>query len=472
VWHNQACHDFHDLVVFENGEHTNGKPFRIQAEDCRDITDLGTVLNKLHNCVSPNGAKRCDVFTHLATRVSTCADLSEGVREVYLVPERRNFMWPTKEIGHKVEVSHIHTVNGKPITLETLSHHPRVFRLSNFFTEEEADGVIRNALAIKDPAIKLKRSTTGAIANEKNPFRTSENAFDSTSPLSIKLKQRCFQLLGIHPYQESWSDGLQVLRYNQSKAYIPHLDWMDAIPGEHDWHSWGKGTNRFATIFMYLSDVEEGGETVFTEAWPTEERVSLEEALEDADRANATSLFEEGSWERKMVAQCRSRLAVKPKKGDAVLFYSQHPDGRVDRMSIHGGCPVIKGTKWGANLWVWNGPRYGLSKRREDGWMEPLMKNPDTVHATFETMDLEGVSLMYAGSEFTVLQPGQPVHINTYEGHKWEVRKNGQLIKQWLIEGHPSSQVFRVSRRDVTNQDILDSLSSEARAEVEVDATF
>ena len=78
------------------------------------------MLNKLHNCVSPNGAKRCDVFTHLATRVSTCADLSEGVREVYLVPERRNFMWPTKEIGHKVEVSHIHTVNGKPITLETL----------------------------------------------------------------------------------------------------------------------------------------------------------------------------------------------------------------------------------------------------------------------------------------------------------------------------------------------------------------
>ena len=33
--------------------------------------------------------------------------------------------------------------------------------------------------------------------------------------------------------------------------------------------------------------------------------------------------------------------------------------GRVDDMALHGGCPVIEGTKWAANLWVWNGPRYG-----------------------------------------------------------------------------------------------------------------
>lgn len=27
----------------------------------------------------------------------------------------------------------------------------------------------------------------------------------------------------------------------------------------------------------------------------------------------------------------------------------------------HGACPVIDGQKWAANLWVWNGPRYGMS---------------------------------------------------------------------------------------------------------------
>lgn len=34
-----------------------------------------------------------------------------------------------------------------------------------------------------------------------------------------------------------------------------------------------------------------------------------------------------GSWEEEMTAHCRSRLAVKPKKAAAALFYSQHPDG-------------------------------------------------------------------------------------------------------------------------------------------------
>ena len=112
----------------------------------------------------------------------------------------------------------------------------------------EADAIVDNALRITDPSLKLKRSTTGAVANEKNQFRTSDNAFDSTSAVSKVLKARSFHLLGIHPFQESWCDGLQVLRYNLSQAYIPHLDWMDAVPGEHDWHSWGKGLSSIIYI--------------------------------------------------------------------------------------------------------------------------------------------------------------------------------------------------------------------------------
>lgn len=36
----------------------------------------------------------------------------------------------------------------------------------------------------------------------------------------------------------------------------------------------------------------------------------------------------------------------KPVKGDAVLFYSLHPNGTIDKHSLHGGCPVHKGEKW------------------------------------------------------------------------------------------------------------------------------
>ena len=69
--------------------------------------------------------------------------------------------------------------------------------------------------------------------------------------------------------------------------------------------------------------------------------------------------FKEGSWEEKMIVECRTRLAVSPKVTKAILFYSQHPDGRLDDSSLHGGCPVIHGSKWAANLWVWNSIRSG-----------------------------------------------------------------------------------------------------------------
>lgn len=43
----------------------------------------------------------------------------------------------------------------------------------------------------------LKRSTTGAEGSEVSSQRTSENAFDTTSPIAMKLKRRVFDLLGM-----------------------------------------------------------------------------------------------------------------------------------------------------------------------------------------------------------------------------------------------------------------------------------
>ena len=45
-------------------------------------------------------------------------------------------------------------------------------------------------------------------------------------------------------------------------------------------------------------------------------------------------------------------LAVKPRKGDALLFFSLHTDASPDDMSLHAGCPVIKGEKWSATKWI------------------------------------------------------------------------------------------------------------------------
>ena len=47
-----------------------------------------------------------------------------------------------------------------------------------------------------------------------------------------------------------------------------------------------------------------------------------------------------------------SAPAVKPKKGDALLFFSLHVNATTDISSLHGSCPVIEGEKWSATKWI------------------------------------------------------------------------------------------------------------------------
>lgn len=76
------------------------------------------------------------------------------------------------------------------------------------------------------------------------------------SPTAREIKRRAVDLLGMEPYEDEMTDGLQVLRYNTSTAYIAHTDYLEDNGSGHDYDSSGKGSNRFATILFYLSDVE------------------------------------------------------------------------------------------------------------------------------------------------------------------------------------------------------------------------
>ena len=43
---------------------------------------------------------------------------------------------------------------------------------------------------------------------------------------------------------------------------------------------------------------------------------------------------------------------MKPRRGDALLFFSLSPTAIPDPSSLHAGCPVIEGEKWSATKWV------------------------------------------------------------------------------------------------------------------------
>ena len=124
-------------------------------------------------------------------------------------------------------------------------------------------------------------------------------------------------------------ESIQVLHYAPGELYEPHFDSF------HEEFNQRNGGQRIATLLMYLTDVEEGGETVFPSST-------------DKPQAGAAA----GA-----VSECaRAGVAVPPRAGDALLFYSLTPDGRVDPKSLHGGCPVLRGDKWSATKWMRVGP--------------------------------------------------------------------------------------------------------------------
>lgn len=106
--------------------------------------------------------------------------------------------------------------------------------------------------------------------------------------------------------------------------YRPHQDWFA------DQHNINRGGQRVATVLMYLTDVEGGGETIFPQA------------------GGAGAAGDCGG-------ESSRGLAVTPKKGDAVLFWTGTPGGKEDGATMHGGCAVTAGEKWSATIWIRSG---------------------------------------------------------------------------------------------------------------------
>ena len=46
----------------------------------------------------------------------------------------------------------------------------------------------------------------------------------------------------------------------------------------------------------------------------------------------------------------RIGVSVKPIAGSAIFWYNLHDTGEPDRLTLHGACPVLYGTKWGMIL--------------------------------------------------------------------------------------------------------------------------
>lgn len=204
--------------------------------------------------------------------------------------------------------------------VEQLSWEPRAFLYHNFLSDEECDHLIKLAEGHLQKSTVVDANTGGSVDSQ---VRTSSGTFlhSRQDDIVTRIEKR---LAHVSMIPEENGESLQILKYVNGQKYEPHSDYFHDSVNSDPSH----GGQRVATVLMYLTTPEEGGETVFPYA-----------------ESNGDS---KGNW-----SDCAKRgLAVKAKKGNALLFYSLKPDGSEDVKSTHGSCPTLKGTKYSATKWL------------------------------------------------------------------------------------------------------------------------
>jgi prolyl 4-hydroxylase len=199
--------------------------------------------------------------------------------------------------------------NYKQYSPVAVHRDPWVVTLDDVIKDDEIDALL---YAVRND---FQRSTDtgayndfGAAAKVVSKTRTSNNAWCRSEcendPLVKRLSERIGEIVGI---PQGNFESFQVLKYTEGQYYRSH-------------HDYGSNQRNLAcgprvlTFFMYLSDVEEGGETKFN---------NLD-------------------------------LKVKPKKGRAVLWPSVMDQDLLaqDKKTHHEAMPVTKGLKIAANSWI------------------------------------------------------------------------------------------------------------------------
>jgi len=212
-----------------------------------------------------------------------------------------------------------------PTRVEQISWKPRAFVYRGFLSEEECDHL--TSLAKKE----LKRSAvadSGSGESLVSEVRTSSGMFIPKGKDAIISRIEDKIAAWTFLPKENGED-MQVLRYEPGEKYDPHFDFFQ------DKINIIRGGHRVATVLMYLTDVSKGGETVFPSA-------------EEDTHRRISSIIKDDT-----LSDCAKKgIAVKPKRGDALLFFSLTPHAVPDTRSLHAGCPVIEGEKWSATKWI------------------------------------------------------------------------------------------------------------------------
>lgn len=200
---------------------------------------------------------------------------------------------------------------------------PLVVYFDDVLSEEELNLIVDFATPRFKKSMVVGKDGTA----QEDTSRTSDTAwlYTSDSPKIEAIVQKVASLAG---FTAAHSEPIGVNRYRSSQYFNPHFDFLQ----EDQLHAPGEFVRcqRASTILIYLSDVEEGGESVFVRKGDIDGRFDYDENNPD-------------------------HLAVKPKRGRVLIWYDMHPyTEEVDHRTLHGGSPVKQGTKLAATVFIRN----------------------------------------------------------------------------------------------------------------------
>ncbi|XP_050664938.1 prolyl 4-hydroxylase subunit alpha-1-like isoform X16 [Leptidea sinapis] len=138
-------------------------------------------------------------------------------------------------------------------------------------------------------------------------FRISKTGwlYDDESPSIARVSRRVSDFTNLDMKS---SEPLQVANYGIGGHYTKHYDFDR--PGELSFRK--EIGNRIATVLFYMTDVAQGGATVFVDIG----------------------------------------VSVFPVKGAALVWMNLHRSGEGDLATLHAACPVLLGSKWACNKWL------------------------------------------------------------------------------------------------------------------------
>lgn len=257
----------------------------------------------------------------------------------------------------------------------------------NFLTKEECETLISYIESSNQRSAVVGENTDRTSISE---YRTSHTSNLPKIPLVEEIKNKIGKIVG---KESSYGEALQGQVYAPGQFFKPHTDFFES--SAYNKHCLASG-NRTDTFMIYLNDVEEGGETNFTNL----------------------------------------NISVKPKQGLAIKWPNLK-DGKLLQDSMHEGSSVIKGKKYVITSWwrenQWNPSEdaylYNLSKKEVQ---KPMEFNEKTVPRLTE----KGYKVVKIPKDIWELV------LNAYEQVKPLAKDETFPGKDYFIPGHGVSSTL------------------------------